>query len=489
MEFIDYYKILEIPKTATESDIKSAYRKLARKNHPDLNPNDENAKKKFQQINEANEVLSDPEKRKKYDKYGKDWKHSEEFEKANQHRQSQRNTGGQKNASNFSGDFSRDFSDFVDLGGRFNGKFNHFSTIRNPYTRASSQINSIFNLDTGATRVGKRDKVNTMFLDNLSGVALTENDVNHILGQELSKLDKPSKLITAVHLLIGSYIKENPRHSDKSMSFAQYVNRLYSPYSESGNLYIATSNFADHENGSDKFANFMMKYLIAEHDKIRMIANAKANDPILGVKLYKLEKFAYFDGILSKDLKDLLYKIKGNPLENNGLLEYLGYIYQNGNLKVVENTDGQVALRNRIIDDIKIYFNKKTKSLTRLYNKVGLFDLAFQLCIRRNIEHLIVWTSRTDINVCKRIGESTSHTTNEIKIVELWIGLLKHVISVSCCRSVGLIRTHVILHMQQASTKAMFPVCFCKDVYKWVEIENELVLQENGSRISSVKPC
>jgi curved DNA-binding protein len=114
MEFIDYYKILEIPKTASESDIKSAYRKLARKNHPDLNPNDENAKKKFQQINEANEVLSDPEKRKKYDKYGEDWKHSEEFEKANQQRQSQRNTGGQKNASNFSGDFSRDFSDFFE---------------------------------------------------------------------------------------------------------------------------------------------------------------------------------------------------------------------------------------------------------------------------------------------------------------------------------------------------------------------------------------
>jgi curved DNA-binding protein len=114
MEFIDYYKILEIPKTASESDIKSAYRKLARKNHPDLNPNDENAKKKFQQINEANEVLSDSEKRKKYDKYGKDWKHSEEYEKANQQRQSQRNTGGQRNASDFSGDFSGDFSDFFE---------------------------------------------------------------------------------------------------------------------------------------------------------------------------------------------------------------------------------------------------------------------------------------------------------------------------------------------------------------------------------------
>ena len=97
MEFVDYYNILEIQKTATEADIKAAYRKLARKYHPDLNPNDENAKKKFQQINEANEVLSDPEKRKKYDKYGKDWKHADEFEKANQQQsQSRGNAGGQR---------------------------------------------------------------------------------------------------------------------------------------------------------------------------------------------------------------------------------------------------------------------------------------------------------------------------------------------------------------------------------------------------------
>jgi curved DNA-binding protein len=93
MEFIDYYKILEVDKSATESNIKKAYRKLARKYHPDLNPNDVNAKKKFQQINEANEVLSDAEKRKKYDKYGKDWQHADEFEKAGQQR-SQRGSGG-----------------------------------------------------------------------------------------------------------------------------------------------------------------------------------------------------------------------------------------------------------------------------------------------------------------------------------------------------------------------------------------------------------
>ena len=72
MAFIDYYKILGVTKTATAKDIKNAYRKLARKHHPDLNPNDKEAKKNFQQINEANEVLSDPEKRKKYDLHGDD---------------------------------------------------------------------------------------------------------------------------------------------------------------------------------------------------------------------------------------------------------------------------------------------------------------------------------------------------------------------------------------------------------------------------------
>jgi curved DNA-binding protein len=84
MDYIDYYKILGIEKTATPKDIKNAYRKLARKYHPDLNQNDVNAKKNFQEINQANEVLSDPEKRKKYDQYGKDWQHAEEFDKAKQ---------------------------------------------------------------------------------------------------------------------------------------------------------------------------------------------------------------------------------------------------------------------------------------------------------------------------------------------------------------------------------------------------------------------
>ena len=118
MEFVDYYKILRIEKMATPIEIKNAYRKLARKFHPDLNPNDKDAKKNFQQINEANEVLSDPEKRKKYDQYGKDWQHAEEFEKAKQ----QQSTASR--SSGFSGSASgSDFSDFFEsmFGGAANG--------------------------------------------------------------------------------------------------------------------------------------------------------------------------------------------------------------------------------------------------------------------------------------------------------------------------------------------------------------------------------
>src|SRR5881275_1155164 len=118
MAFIDYYKILGLDKNATAEDIKKAYRKLARTHHPDLNPNDKEAHKKFQRINEANEVLSDPEKRKKYDqygdKYGKDWQHAEQFEQARQEQQRQY-AGGGGSARDFSGNFGdEDYSDFFE---------------------------------------------------------------------------------------------------------------------------------------------------------------------------------------------------------------------------------------------------------------------------------------------------------------------------------------------------------------------------------------
>ncbi len=119
MKYIDYYKILGISKNASEAEIKKAYRKLARKYHPDLNPDDKAAEKKFKEINEANEVLSHTENRKKYDKYGKDWKHAEEFEKQKQ-QQAQYGNRSQQSYGNYS---ESDFSDFFEsmFGGRGGG--------------------------------------------------------------------------------------------------------------------------------------------------------------------------------------------------------------------------------------------------------------------------------------------------------------------------------------------------------------------------------
>ncbi len=138
MAFIDYYQILGVDKNTSESEIKKAYRKLARQYHPDMNPNNPEAHKKFQAINEANEVLSDPEKRKKYDQYGENWKHAEQFEEARrQQSQSQSGGGGDYWSS---GDFSgfgtggdtEGFSDFFESlfgnrgGGRRTGRSGGF---------------------------------------------------------------------------------------------------------------------------------------------------------------------------------------------------------------------------------------------------------------------------------------------------------------------------------------------------------------------------
>lgn len=121
MAYIDYYGVLGVNKTATQDEIKKAFKKLARKYHPDLNPNDPTAKQRFQEINEANEVLSDPEKRKKYDQYGENWKHADEFEAQRQRYQQQQGAGGggfnggfwSSEGSNFSGN-EGEFSDFFE---------------------------------------------------------------------------------------------------------------------------------------------------------------------------------------------------------------------------------------------------------------------------------------------------------------------------------------------------------------------------------------
>ena len=82
MAFIDYYKILGVDKTIPQKDVKKAYLKRAKQFHPDLHPDDPKAKAKFQALTEAYDVIGDPEKRAKYDKYGEQWKQADAYEKA-----------------------------------------------------------------------------------------------------------------------------------------------------------------------------------------------------------------------------------------------------------------------------------------------------------------------------------------------------------------------------------------------------------------------
>ncbi len=120
MDYIDYYNVLGISKKASQSEVKKAYRKLARKYHPDVNPNDPEAERRFKQINEAHEVLGNADNRKKYDEYGKDWQHAEEIEKA---KKAQQQRGYQYQTSGGFGE--HDFSDFFEsmFGGRSSGGF------------------------------------------------------------------------------------------------------------------------------------------------------------------------------------------------------------------------------------------------------------------------------------------------------------------------------------------------------------------------------
>lgn len=121
MAFIDYYKVLGVENNATSDEIKKAYRKLTKRYHPDLHPNDPTAKERFQEINEANEVLSDPEKRRKYDEYGENWRHADEYE-------AQRRQYGNSNGGYDFGGFSG-FGDFSGNAGNSSGFSDFFEQL------------------------------------------------------------------------------------------------------------------------------------------------------------------------------------------------------------------------------------------------------------------------------------------------------------------------------------------------------------------------
>jgi curved DNA-binding protein len=150
MEFKDYYKILELDRKASAEEIKKSYRRLAKKYHPDKNPNDKVAEEKFKEVSEAYEVLKDPEKRKKYDTLGANWKHYQQtggnaddwFGNFHQNRQG----GSYQFSGNFNdlfgniGGFSDFFESFFGGGGQLRGKggFENLAQKGNDYEASLS---------------------------------------------------------------------------------------------------------------------------------------------------------------------------------------------------------------------------------------------------------------------------------------------------------------------------------------------------------------
>ena len=152
MAFIDYYKILGVDKNIPQKDVKKAYLKRAKQFHPDLHPDDPKAKAKFQALNEAYEVINDPEKRKKYDQYGEKWKQAEQFEKAGGSGYWQQSGGG----SPFDG---FDFSSFSG-GGGFSSFFEQIfgkmgsKSHKTTHKKTSTDTQATVNIDLATALLG-----------------------------------------------------------------------------------------------------------------------------------------------------------------------------------------------------------------------------------------------------------------------------------------------------------------------------------------------
>lgn len=170
MEYKDYYKILGVSKNATQDEIKKAYRKLAVKYHPDKNPNDKKAEDRFKEIGEAFEVLKDPEKRKKYDHLGANWKQYQNADPGGGYNYSRRSSGAESFFSDGSffgggGDFSDFFNAFFgDMGGGFQRTRSQPTAQKGSDLKATMEI-TLNEAYHGASRIlnvdGKKLRIST----------------------------------------------------------------------------------------------------------------------------------------------------------------------------------------------------------------------------------------------------------------------------------------------------------------------------------------
>ncbi len=156
MAFIDYYKILGVDKSIPQKDVKRAYLKRAKQFHPDLHPDDPKAKAKFQALNEAYEVLNDPDKRAKYDRYGEHWREAEAYAGAG-------GQGGTQYGFSSSGGSPFDgfnFSEFTQGGGGFSDFFKDLfgsrqkSRARGQQRQNTGEMNATVNIDLYTALLG-----------------------------------------------------------------------------------------------------------------------------------------------------------------------------------------------------------------------------------------------------------------------------------------------------------------------------------------------
>jgi len=151
MAFIDYYKILGVDKNIPQKDVKKAYLKRAKQFHPDLHPDDPKAKAKFQALTEAYDVIGDPEKRKKYDQYGEQWREADAYEKQTGQSYSSARSGGFGDGG-FDG---FDFSSFSSGGGGFSSFFEDlFGRGKSGTRRHTGEMNATVNIDLYTALLG-----------------------------------------------------------------------------------------------------------------------------------------------------------------------------------------------------------------------------------------------------------------------------------------------------------------------------------------------
>lgn len=246
MDYIDYYKILGLSKNATAEEIKKAYRKLARQHHPDLNPNDAEAERRFQQINEANEVLSDPEKRKKYDQYGKDWKHAEQFEKARREQQSSGNTGRGRSAGGDSfagGDPFADGGPFAGgqaFGGTGEGAYHFYSGGEGDF---SDFFNSMFGNRGGhgrQTRFKGQDYRASLQI-NLSDAYKTHQQTFRVNNKNI-RITIPAGIANGQEIKIAGYGSPGANGGPAGDLYITFGIRNDTPFARKGNdLYLDVS--------------------------------------------------------------------------------------------------------------------------------------------------------------------------------------------------------------------------------------------------------